>query len=133
MKDLDQNFYEDRALRDAAREVFLADLAHVRASLSGTGIAGRMVDRVGEGAKDVFQTAKENADDNPGIIAALIGAILLWISRGTIFEMLGLTNSDDHEVDEIASSDGTTPSTEHTDASTDEHDTQIEMPGEPDD
>lgn len=99
MKKLDPSFYEDRALRNAAREVFLTDLAHVRASLSGGGIASRMVDRVGEGAKDVLETAKDRADDNPGIIAALVGAILLWISREPIFELLGLTSEENEQVD----------------------------------
>ncbi|MBV7267143.1 hypothetical protein [Erythrobacter ani] len=133
MKDLDRRFYEDRALRDAAREVFLADLAHVRASLSGQGIAGRMVDRVGEGAKDVFQTAKQSADGNPGIIAALVGAILLWISREPIFEMLGLGSAEDADDDELDHGDAAQSPTELDTAAADDASEDIIPPGEPHD
>lgn len=98
MSDLRQQFLEDRALRDAAKANFLADVEHAKESLSGKGVAGRIVDRIGDGARDVFEQASETAEDNRGIIAALIGAILLWISRGPIMEMLGLEKPDD-EVD----------------------------------
>ncbi|QFT77814.1 hypothetical protein [Erythrobacter sp. THAF29] len=94
MSDLWQQFLEDRALRDAARANFLADLEHAKESFSGKGVAERIVDRIGDGARDVFEQASETAEDNRGIIAALIGAILLWLSRGPIMEMLGFADPD---------------------------------------
>ncbi|MBV7259922.1 hypothetical protein [Erythrobacter crassostreae] len=95
MSKLDQQFYEDRALRDAAREVLMADIAHAKVSLSGKGIAGRVAGRVGDGAKDVFEVAKVHSDDNRGIIAALIGALVLWFTRAPILEILGLEEAED--------------------------------------
>lgn len=90
---LDQ-FHEDRALRDAAKSVLLADIEHARTSFSPKGFADRVGGRVTDGAKDVYSVAKVHADDNRGIIATLIGAILLWISRDTILEILGLDQTD---------------------------------------
>ncbi|GMN01551.1 hypothetical protein [Erythrobacter sp. MTPC3] len=92
MSNVDQQFFEDRAIRDAARENLMADVAHVRASLSGAGIASRMFGRVGDGAKDVLEVAKDSAEDNRGIVAALVGAVLLWLSRGPIMDLLGLAD-----------------------------------------
>lgn len=105
MGKLDQQFYEDRALRDAAREVVMADIAHAKSSLSGKSITGRVTGRIGEGAKDVFEVAKAHGEDNRGIIAALIGAIILWLAREPILEILGLEKSAseaDQEPTEVA-------------------------------
>lgn len=87
-------FHEDKALRDAAKSVLLADIEHARTSFSPKGFADRVGGRIGDGAKDVYSVAKVHADDNRGIIATLIGAILLWISRDTILEMLGLDQTE---------------------------------------
>lgn len=94
MTDLEQRFVEDRALRDAARTVLLADLEHARASFSAKGIADRVGGRIGDGAKDVYEVAKEQADDNRGIIAAIIGALILWFAREPILELLGLAERE---------------------------------------
>lgn len=107
MSRLPEQFREDRALRDAAKSVLMTDIEHARTSLTPKGFADRVGGRIGDGAKDVYSVAKGHADDNRGIIAALIGAILLWISRDTIFEILGLEKAYLHadsqsEVDEGA-------------------------------
>ena len=89
MSNLEQRLQEDRAMRDAAKAVLLADLEHAKASFSGKGLTERLTDRIGDGAKDVFEVAKEQADDNRGILAALIGAVLLWFGREPLLELLG--------------------------------------------
>lgn len=94
MSNLYQRFTEDRRMRDAAKMVFIADAKHARASLSGKGVAERIGGRISVGAKDVFETAKSASQDNLGIIAALIGAVLLWFSRGPILELLGLSEDE---------------------------------------
>ncbi len=93
MTKLPQQFLEDRALRDAARDVFMADIQHARTSISGKGIATRVGSRVGDGAKDVFEVAKVHADDNRGILAALLGALVLFFAREPILEIFGITPS----------------------------------------
>ena len=95
MAKLPPQFIEDRALRDAARDVFMADITHARASFSGKGIAERVGSRVGDGAKDVFEVAKTHADDNRGILAALFGAIVLFFAREPILEIFGVVPSGD--------------------------------------
>jgi len=94
MTDLYQRLREDRQMRDSARAVLLADLEHARSSFSAKGVAGRFGERISEGAMDVFETAKVHSEDNRGIIAALMGAILLWFGRGPILDLLGLSNAE---------------------------------------
>lgn len=101
MTRLEQQFEEDRALRDAARYVLMADLAHAQASFSGKGIANRVGSRVGDGAKDVLEVAKGHADDHRGILAALIGAVILWFARAPILELLGFGSADQSESAEV--------------------------------
>lgn len=104
MSELDRQFREDRALRDTARRNLLADFAHFRANLSGEGISRRVLGRVGDGAMDVLEQAKEQAEDKRGVLAALIGALFIWLAREPILELLGLTSAadDSPEADETA-------------------------------
>ena len=95
MSDLEERLREDRELRDAARAVLMSDVEHLKSSLSAKEMFSRVGSRIGDGAVDVFETAKEQAADNRGIIAALIGAILLWLGREPILDALGL--GDQHE------------------------------------
>lgn len=74
----------DRHLRDAARALVVADLANLKADLSLRGIGGRAVDRVVEGANEVYSEAIEVAADNKGVLAAIIGALVLWFAREPI-------------------------------------------------
>jgi len=97
MSNLEQRYIEDRAMRDAAHAVLMADLEHAKASFSGKGVTDRITDRISEGAADVFETAKSHADDNRGIIAALIGAIILWLGREPLLELFGLSEPDENE------------------------------------
>lgn len=97
---------EDRELRDAAKAVLLADLEHAKASFSAKGVATRIGGRIGDGAKDVLEVAKVQADDNRGVIAMLIGAIALWMGRTPILEILGLaTPASQDEVHDATSDD----------------------------
>lgn len=112
MSKLEDRFAEDRALRDSAKAVLLADLEHTRSSFSAKGVANRVGTRIGDGAVDVFETAKQGAGRNGGIIAALIGLIILWFGRETLIEaverVLDRSDSDDPEAASKQSS-GTNP------------------------
>jgi DNA-binding GntR family transcriptional regulator len=96
MTALPPRFLEDRALRDAARRVLEEDIARLRASLAEQGVASRVSSSVGTtvtsrlraGAQDVIAQARQSVSDNPGIIALVIGAILLWLMRGTILDLV---------------------------------------------
>jgi hypothetical protein len=83
-------FHEDKALRDAARDVVLADIDHARRLLSRQGLATRVTGRIGDGAKDVFEVAKGHALDKRAIIAGLIALLALWFARQPLMEIFGL-------------------------------------------
>ena len=94
MSALEDQFHEDRAMRDAAKANFKVDIEHAKASLTGKSMTERFTDRISDGARDVFEQATETAEDHKGILAALVGAILIWFSRGPILELLGLSDDD---------------------------------------
>lgn len=110
MTRLPDRFIEDRAIRDAARAVLAEDIEHLRASLSEEGIASRVSsgvtgtisNRIRTGARDVLEQAKAQAGDNKGVLAVLVGALVLWFARGPILEWIeGLLeeSSDETELD----------------------------------
>jgi hypothetical protein len=120
MTALPPSFLEDRALRDAARAVLEEDVARLRASLAEQGVASRVSSSVGTtvtsrirtGASDVLAQARQSASDNPGIIAAVIGAILLWLMRGTLLDVIDtmLEGGDDDDSDAALTSAAAEPS-----------------------
>lgn len=103
MTALPQRFIEDKALRDAAKAVLDADLAHLNDSLAAQGIAGRVRAqltgkvrrRISAGARDVLDQAKGAAEDNRGVLAVLVGALVLWLAREPLLSALGLGAADD--------------------------------------
>jgi ATP-dependent Clp protease ATP-binding subunit ClpA len=121
MTALPPRFIEDRALRDAARAVLDEDIARLRASLDEQGVGSRVSSslretvggRIRTGASDVFEQAKQSATDNRGILAILIGAILLWLMRGPLLALLeGAAEDADAALEaEAETSDATTGDT----------------------
>ena len=109
MTQLPQRFIEDRALRDAARAVLAEDIERLRASLDEQGIASRVSSgvtttisaRIRTGASDVFAQARAQAGDHKGVLAVLVGAIILWFARGPILdwidELAGENPDDDNQ------------------------------------
>lgn len=87
MADLKRRMHEDRALRDAAKALVEADVAHLRNGLQSKSIGERVLGNIGEGAKDVFESAADVADNHKGALAALIGAIMLWFARNPILSL----------------------------------------------
>lgn len=83
-----EQLMEDRHLRDAARALVEADLDNLRANLSMKGLGERAVDRISEGASDVYEEALEVAADHKGALAAIVAALLLWFARHPILEAL---------------------------------------------
>lgn len=89
-----RRFHEDRELRNAARAVVKADVGHLRESLTSKTLFSRVGDRIGEGARDVFDTAKGAADDHPGVAGVIFGALILWFARSPLLGLFGLQNED---------------------------------------
>ncbi|GMM94285.1 hypothetical protein [Qipengyuania sp. MTN3-11] len=76
----------DRRVRDTARAVVEADFAHLKANLSRKGLSERAMDRVAEGAQEVYDEAVEVASDNKGALAAIVAALVLWFARNPILD-----------------------------------------------
>lgn len=83
-----ERMLEDRHLRDAARALVEADLKNLRADLSVKGIGERAVDRITDGASEVYDEAIEVAADHKGALAAIVAALVLWFARHPILEAL---------------------------------------------
>ncbi len=111
MTRLPDRFIEDRAIRDAARAVLTEDIERLRTSLGEEGIASRVstgvsstiTARVRTGARDVLAQAKAQAGDHQGVIAVLLGALILWLARGPILDWIDdFSASDDNDIDPAA-------------------------------
>lgn len=89
MTDRRTQMLEDRYLRDSARALVEADVAHLKADLAQKGVGARIADRAKEGATDLYDEAVDMAGDNKGAIAALLGAVVLWLARNPILSMFG--------------------------------------------
>ena len=97
MTDRRLRMLEDRYLRDSARALVEADVEHLKADFAHKGVAERAFDRVREGAGDLYDEAVDAAEDNKGALAAMIAAILVWLARNPILEMLGLSGDEEGE------------------------------------
>lgn len=82
-------------LRNSAHALFKADVANLRADLAAKSVGDRIVDRIHEGAVDIFEEGVELADNNRGIAAGLVGAVVLWFARDPILALF--TGDDDAE------------------------------------
>ena len=101
MTDRRLRMLEDRYLRDSARALVEADVEHLKADFAHKGVAERAFDRVREGVGDLYDEAVDAAEDNKGALAAMIAAILVWLARNPILEMLGLSGDEESaETDE---------------------------------
>jgi hypothetical protein len=100
---LERDMSEDRLLRDAARALVQADIAQLKASLAARSIPERIGDRIGEGATDVLDEAVAVADDHKGVVATLIGAIILWFARHPIIDLL--IGQDERDAEREAADD----------------------------
>jgi hypothetical protein len=88
MTDLASQLAEDKALRDAALQLFKSDLALIRGDLDERGIGARAKDRLGEAALGMVDDAIDYAEDNKGWVAAGTAAVVLWFARKPILAWL---------------------------------------------
>lgn len=88
MNPLQVRVAEDRALRDAALEVFSTDLRFIRQDLRARSVGKRITDRIGDSAMDIVDEAVDYAEANRGSIAAAVAAIVLWFARAPLLNGL---------------------------------------------
>lgn len=85
---IEKAMIEDRMLRDAARALVDADIANLRANYAARGIGDRVKDRLEDSAAVVLEEAVAVAEDNKGVIATLLAAIVLWFARHPILDFI---------------------------------------------
>ena len=102
MSDLKRQMVEDRTVRDAAKALLDADVAHVKNTFSGPSLAERAATNLNDGARDVFDKASAAADDHKCILAALIGAVVIWFARNPILSLFEDTEDGLDGADETA-------------------------------
>jgi hypothetical protein len=92
---IEKTMLEDRMLRDAARALVDADMANLRANYAARGIGARIKERVSEGAADALEEAVAVADENKGVVATLLAAVVLWLARHPIINLIGELADDE--------------------------------------
>jgi len=88
VSEIARRFAEDKALRDAALQLFKSDIALIRGDLDERGLGGRAKDRLGEAALGMVDDAIDLAEDNKGWVAAVAVAVVLWFARKPILDWL---------------------------------------------
>jgi hypothetical protein len=85
-----------KAARNAAHNAFETQVTQVQEDLAARGIGGRIADRAGEAMAD----AAEVANENKGVVAGTIAAIILWALRGPIVRIVSdLWDDEDEETE----------------------------------
>lgn len=105
MTDPKSQMIEDRYLRDLARALLDADIEQVKASLEYKSIGQRAVERVKDTAVDAYDDARDLAEHNKGAVAAIVAAIVLWLARNPILDLLGFDREEEENNDDGAEED----------------------------
>lgn len=101
MGDLETRLKEDKALRDAARQIVEADLALVKGDTHDRSIAKRAADEVSETSLSLADRALGYATANPLLVSGGLIAALLLLFRGTLVELLfGFFTADEEDEDD---------------------------------
>lgn len=94
MTDRRTRMLEDRYLRDSARALVEADIEHLKADFAHKSLGERALDRVTEGAMDLYEEAVDIAEDNKGALAALIAAVVVWFARNPLLDLFGFGHEE---------------------------------------
>lgn len=100
MGKLSRKVFEDRAIRNAARQGFDSRVASVKADLAARGIGGRIADRASQQARDAYDEAMAVAAESKGIIAGTLAALAVWLLRGPIVASLDRLLGHDNDYHE---------------------------------
>lgn len=74
----------EKTRRDEARRRFETRLANVKNDLEAKGIGSRIAGKLGEDAKEALDQAIEIADENRGVVAGTVAALMVWFMRNPI-------------------------------------------------
>lgn len=97
MTEAETQLATDRANRIAARALFDGRLAQVRADLEARSVGGRIADKALDETRAALDEAAAVALESKGVIAATLGALLLWAFRGPLLDAVLAWFSDDDD------------------------------------
>lgn len=100
MSDLENRLAEDKALRDAALQLFKSDLALIRGELDERGLGERAKDRLGDAALGMVDDAIDYAEGNKGWVALGAAAVLLWFARRPLLRWVADVLDPEHADEE---------------------------------
>ena len=92
---------KNHAQRTAARQVFDADLAQVKADLSARGVGGRIKDSAVQKADEALLHGIAVANENKPIVAGTIALLLVWLLRNPLGKLLGRLFGPKPETDHV--------------------------------
>lgn len=98
------NLREDRAIRDTAKALLLANVESMRGFVEVNANRERLAERATQEARELASEAGKAASGYKGAIAFLAAAIFLWFGRDEIISLLDRSdkNSDNgSESDEV--------------------------------
>lgn len=91
---------QDRAVRDAAHQLFRSRIENLRDDLRERGIGRRVVAGVAREAREALDETLEIAGENKGVVAGTVIALILWLFRNPIVSMVqGLFDAGDDDPD----------------------------------
>lgn len=107
MTEAERRLLEDRSTRTAARGVFDANLAQVKADLEARSVPGRIADKADREVRDALATGLDVASESKGIIAGVIAALALWFFRAPLLALVRdlLTDDDPAAVQDSGAND----------------------------
>lgn len=92
MADLEQQLYEDRALRNAAKRLVKADVGHLKGDMASKGLGKRLVGRARDGAAEIADETAEFAHEHRPQLGAglvLVGlAMVGWLFRARLADTM---------------------------------------------
>ncbi len=97
-----EQMIDDMHLRNSARALVEADVEHLKSELRSKGLGARALDRIVEGASDVYDEAVDVADDHKGVLTALVAAVFIWFARHPILSLFGHDEDQGDDEDDDA-------------------------------
>jgi hypothetical protein len=101
MANLDTQLKEDRALRDAARRLVEADLGLVKSDVNERSVGKRATDLLAAESRDAAEGALDFAAQRPLMISGIVLAILAFLFRNSIIDLIINWLDDDDDDDDF--------------------------------
>jgi hypothetical protein len=96
---------DDRATRDAARDLFQNNLTAFRQGLKDKGVGARIAERASIQARELADETLAVASESKGIIALALAALVLWLARAPLIAWLSATLDDVEDETEFPETD----------------------------